>query len=270
MFEVSNESPATAGSTTWQTNIISYVKTYEKTTYGSHHPIGFTTQHVPGESDSTLYNSAADWVSPVTTLPPAATGQCPVVTGNGGAANPSSPNCKVVINDTDHSYGWPTMQGDGATGQTKWAWENFMLGNGVAFMDPYLVLWTTRNNCTGAPVGGDAYVCSGLDPQWNQLRSAMADLTTYAKKIDLKNMTPQYTLFGSGFGLASTSAPVSYLMFSPNGSAAETITTVAGTYTVEVFDTSAHAIVSITPNVSIGTSYTFNPPGSHNYVVWIH
>jgi hypothetical protein len=77
-------------------------------------------------------------------------------------------------------------------------------------------------------------------------------------------MTPQQGLFSSGYGLASTSTPVSYFMFSPNGSTTEKIATVSGIYRVEVYDTNAHTIVSITPNVSIGTSYIFNPPGSHN------
>jgi len=63
---------------------------------------------------------------------------------------------------------------------------------------------------------------------------------------------------------------VSYLMFSPSGSAAETITTVPGTYTVEVFDTVKHSIISVTSNVNIGAIYSFSPPGSDNYAVWIH
>jgi hypothetical protein len=83
-------------------------------------------------------------------------------------------------------------------------------------------------------------------------------------------MIPEQTLFSSGYGLASTSAPVSYFMFSPNGSTAETITTVPGTYTVEVFDAVTHSIVSVTPSVSMGATYMFSPPGSDNYVVWIH
>ena len=236
MYEVSNEAGASY-STTWQQSVISYVNTYEQTTYATHHPIGFTFQY-SGGSNQTLYDSAADWVAigGDGATPPVATGQCPVVTGNGGAANPSSPKCKVVMNDTDHSFDWMHLQSVGSVGKINWVWENLTNGNGVGFMDPYLVLWNLRNNCTGAPVGGDPRVCSGLDPQWNDIRSAMADIRTYAQKVDLENMTPQTTLSTSGFCLANPGSQ--YLVFSASNSF--TLATVAGTYTYEWFNPATH------------------------------
>jgi hypothetical protein len=268
LWEVGVEPPVSNAA--WVTAIMNEIRTYEQTTYGTHHPIGINYgQNVP---DSNVYNTNADYVHPSTKVPPAATGQCPVLTGNGGAANTSSGRCKVVINDSDHSYYYTYMLSDGPTDQIAWAWENFTLGNGVAFMDPYTFPWSGRNPCTGTPSDGDSGLCAtnGLDPQWNSIRQAIKDVVTYAKKIDLKDMTPEQQLFSSGYGLASTSAPVSYLMFSPSGSAAETITTVPGTYTVEVFDTLKHSVVSVVPNVSIGAKYSFSPPASDNYAVWIH
>jgi hypothetical protein len=71
-------------------------------TYGSAHPIGM--DYGGSIADSNVYDTNADYVSPSTKLPPAATGQCPTQTGNGGPTNPSSGRCKVVINDSDHSY----------------------------------------------------------------------------------------------------------------------------------------------------------------------
>jgi hypothetical protein len=267
MYEVSNEAGASY-STAWEESVIAYVNTYEQTTYGTHHPIGFTFQF-SGGSDQTLYDSAADWVAIANggqgATPPVATGQCPVVTGNGGAANPSSPKCKAVINDTDHAFYWVAMQSVGSVGKINWVWENLTNGNGVAFMDPYLVLWTNRNSCTGAPVGGDSSVCSGIDPQWNDIRSAMADVRTYAKKIDLKNMTPQDTLSTSGFCLASPGSQ--YLVFSKSNSF--TVTTEAGTYTYEWFNPMTHTVAK-TGTVTVGSSQGFTAPFSGNSVLWLH
>jgi hypothetical protein len=250
MYEVSNESPA--ASTAWQERIIAEIGKYEKDAYGSHHPIGFTVQYPDGK-DSTLLSSGADWISPVmnVTTPLEANGR------------------KVIINDTDHSYGYVRMKMDGPAKAIAWAWENFVNGSGIAFMDPYLVMWAGRNNCEGAPVDRDQGVCRGLDPTWNPIRSAIRDVQIYAKKIDLKHMTPQGSLFSSGSGLASTSPPVSYLMVSPEASS-QTIVTVPGIYTVEVFDILTHSVVSVISNVSVSSTYTFRSPGSDNYVVWIH
>ena len=270
LYEVANEPPAGAGNISWINSVMAAIRNYESATYGVNHPVGIDFGN--NVADSNVYDTAADFVGPSTKLPGDATGQCPGVTGNGGAINSSSERCKVVLNDSDHSYYYTLMQSDGAVGQQAWVWENFAHGNNVAFMDPYLTPWPGRNACTGAPVDGDSGLCAtgATDSQWDPIRLAIEDILTFAKLIDLKDMTPQDALFGSGFGLASTVAPVSYFMFSPNGSTAETITTVAGTYTVEVFDTNTHAVISTTANVSVGSSYTFSPPGSDNYVVWIH
>jgi hypothetical protein len=266
MYEIANEADASY-STAWQQNWITFINNYEKTTYNTHHPVGFTFQY-PSGTDQTLYDSAADWVAIGNggqgATPPLATGQCPVVTGNGGVANPSSLNCKVVINDTDHSFGWISLQAAGATRQINWVWENFTNGNGVAYMDPYLMPWPTRNLCTGAPVDGDNGVCSGLDTQWNQLRSAIGDIVAYGKKIDLKNMTPQDSLSTSGFCLASLGSQ--YLVFSTTNSF--TLTTAPGTYTFEWFNPSTHTIVQTGP-VTVGSTQMFTDSFSRHSCLWL-
>jgi hypothetical protein len=267
MYEVSNES-GSPQSDNWQANIIAELDSYERATYNSHHPIGYTSAG-SGTPDSILYRSAADWVSPnfggSGVTPNVATGQCPVVTGNGGAPNPSSPNCKVVINDTDHSFGGSSMQSAGVVGQTTWVWENLTSGNGVAFMDPYLVLWPGRNNCTGAPVGGDPNVCSGLDSQWNTIRLAIADVVAYAKKIDLKDMTPQGSLSTSGFCLANPGSQ--YLVFSTSNTFTLTIT--QGSYVFEFFNPSTHAVVQ-TGTVTVESSRLFTAPFTGDSLLWLH
>jgi hypothetical protein len=235
MYEVSNE--AGSYSTSWQASVISFVKQYESTK-PNQHPVGMTYQY-EGGSDSTLYSSNADWVSPGTQLPPPATGN------------------KVIINDTDHSFYYTEMQSAGQNGQREWAWENFTYGNNLAFMDPYLVVWPGRN----APSGGN------LDPYWNEIRNTLTDIRNYGSKIDLANMTPQGSLSTTGYCLAEPG--VQYLVFNPFSGETITVQTVAGTYTYEWFNPTTHSLVS-TGTVTVGSSGNFNASFSGDAVLWLH
>jgi len=242
MYEVSNEA-GSPYSDSWQASIISFVKQYEATK-PFQHPVGMTFQY-QGGSDSTLYNSQADWVSPSATLPPEAIGN------------------KVVINDTDHSYCWSCMKSAGQNAQREWVWENFTRGNNLGFMDPYLVLWSGRNACSGSTADPD--VCTTVDPYWNELRSAMTDVRNYATKIDLANLTPQHALSTSGYCLANPGTQ--YLVFSTSNSF--TLTAVAGSYTFEWFNPSTHTLVQ-TGTMNIGSSQTFTAPFSGDAILWLH
>ena len=157
LYEVSNEAGAPY-SNSWQAGVINYVKQYEATK-AKQHPVGMTFQFTGG-SDSTLYESAADWVSPVARFP-----------HEGGT--------KVIINDTDHSYSWPNMKRDGTAAQRSWVWENFTLGNNVAFMDPYLVVWPRRNSPRGTTA--DSHVGVKPDSYWDVLRDAMGSTLNLCK-----------------------------------------------------------------------------------------
>jgi hypothetical protein len=270
MYEIANEADSSV-STPWELSWIPFVNNYEQTTYGSHHPMGFTFQY-PGGTDTSLYNSKADWVAIANggngATPTVATGQCPVVTGSGGATNPSSGRCKVVMSDTDHSWSSGFPLSAGVTGQTAWIWENFTMGNGVSFMDPYTMPWPSINLCNGAPTKGDAGLCAtnGLDPQWTPFRTTMGDLAFYAKQVDLKNMTPRPGISTTGFALANPGNQ--YFVFSPNGGSPFTLTTQAGAYNFEWFNTATHA-VDATGTVTVGSSHSFTPPTSANHTLWL-
>src|SRR6185312_4229008 len=123
LYEVANE--AGAYSTAWQYHIIHLVKDYEASK-PYRHPVGMTAQF-PDGSDAALAASPADWISPFARLPPDASGR------------------KVVINDTDHSFGPFAMRSAGASGQIGWVWENFATGHNLLFMDPYLLPQPGRN-----------------------------------------------------------------------------------------------------------------------------
>jgi hypothetical protein len=263
LYAVSNESPS-PGSDTWQASVISYVRSVEAA-LPYQHPVGMVFQF-KGGTDQNLYNSAANWVSPAfggggLNVPTDATGQCPTQTGNGGATNPNSPNCKVVINDTDHDCG--------ICGSQAWVWENFTRGNGTLFMDQYLVYapsseYSGYNNNPGPPCTDNQ--CTTVDTQWDPTRNAIGDILNFGNtQIDLVNMTPQDSLASEGFCLANPGSQ--YLVYSPSGSF--TLTTAAGTYTYEWFNPSTHAVIS-TGSIAVGTSQSFTAPFSGDAVLWLH
>jgi hypothetical protein len=262
LYNVSNES-GSPYSDTWEASVIGEVKSYEATK-PKQHPIGMGFQY-KGGTDQKLYNSAADWVSPAfggggLNVPIDATGQCPTRTGNGGATNPLSPNCKVVINDTDHDCG--------VCGTQAWVWENFTRGNNALFMDQYLVeaphtSFLGYNNNPSPPCSNQQ--CTTVDPQWDPVRNALTDIIAYANKIDLINMTPHDSLSTSDFCLANPGSQ--YLVYSTSGSF--TLLTTAGTYVFEWFNPTTHAIVR-TGSIRTGTSKPFSAPFSGDAVLWLH
>jgi hypothetical protein len=199
LWEISEEAPD--NSTWWQGHMISLIHTYEGGK-AQQHPVGFPSLNVSGTSDTTLYNSNADWVAPMAKLSP--TSSC----GSG------TPACKVNINDSDHSYFG--MWNDSAQVNRNYVWENFTNGDSVMFMDPYVINWTTGNrNLCQSPSNG---VCTGPDSRWNNFRDNMGYTLNYANRMDLAKMTPQGSLASTGFCLAQTpSTGAEYLVYAPNG-----------------------------------------------------
>lgn len=263
LYMTSNES-GSPYSDTWEARVIAEIRDYEAPK-PKQHPVGMSFQY-KGGTDQKLYNSAADWVSPAyggggLKVPPNATGQCPTPTGNGGATNPSSPTCKVVINDTDHDCG--------ICGTQAWVWQNFTRGNNVLFMDQYLInapsaTYSGYNNSPGGPCSNNQ--CTTVDPQWNPVRNAMEDVLVYAnRKIDLVNMTPQDSLSTSGYTLANPGSQ--YVVYSLTNSF--TLTTVVGTYFYEWFNPTTHAIAG-TGSVTVRTNHKFTAPFRGESVLWLH
>jgi hypothetical protein len=242
LYEVSNEAGAPY-SDSWQAGVIDFIKRYEAAK-PKQHPVGMTFQWMGG-SDLTLYNSGADWVSPGARLP----------TGDGK---------RVIINDTDHSYAWPDMKRDGRAAQRAWVWKNFMVGNNVVFMDPYLVIWPGRNSPGGST--SDPHVGAKPDEYWDAIREAMGSTLTYANRMNLVAMTPQSSLSSTHYCLANPGAE--YLVYQPvNGPF--TVNLSAGTYQFEWLDPSAnHIALSGSVPVSDGNR-SFTPPFSGDAVLYL-
>ena len=76
----------------------------------------------------------------------------------------------------------------------NYAWENFITGNQVLFMDPYLVYYPRqkRNMCI-SPVHG---IGSAPDPRWENFRDNLGYLLRYSRKLNLANVAPrEHSLF---------------------------------------------------------------------------
>ncbi len=254
LWEISEEAPD--NSTWWQGHMIDLLHTYEASK-PNQHPVGFPSLDVSGASDTTLYNSNADWVAPLAKVSPASS--C----GSG------TPACKVNINDSDHSYFG--MWNDTPQVNRNYVWENFANGSQVLFMDPYLIYWTSGNrNLCQTPVNG---VCSAPDARWNNLRDNLGYTLTYANKMDLAKMTPHGSLSSTTFCLAQTPATgAEYLVYAPNGgSFTVDLSATARTLNVEWLDPSSGATTSGGTIAGGSASQSFTPPwgSAHDAVLYL-
>jgi hypothetical protein len=207
LYEIANETTSSRATVAWQYHMIDFVHTVEQG-MPKQHPVGMTstyTQTDPSsDSDADLYASNADWISPNTQL----------AAGDGR---------KVVLNDTDHSYGWQQLQTAGPAGQRAWAWETFCLGAAPMFMDPYLETWANRNSPSG----------STPDPQWNTIRDALGYTALYASRLDLEHAVPSSSLCSTKYCLAEPGHQ--YLVYQPVSGSFQ-LKVSAGSYRVEWFD----------------------------------
>src|SRR5204863_577679 len=97
----------------------------------------------------------------------------------------------------------------------NYIWDNFMNGNQVIFMDPYVVYYPreNRNNC-GNPVQG---ICSAPDPRYTNFRANMGYTRQYADRMNLIAATPSDSRSSTGnclFNPAGTAAE--YLVYADN------------------------------------------------------
>jgi hypothetical protein len=124
LWEISNESHG--GSTDWQYHMINYVKSYEAQK-SKQHPVGMTFQW-PNGSNSQLFESPADWISP---------------RADGDIIEDQPPdNRKIIIADTDHVQN----VGEGSS----WVWKSFLKGLNPIYMDYSLVSDSSREPARSA------------------------------------------------------------------------------------------------------------------------
>lgn len=171
LWEISNESHV--GSTAWQYEMIRFIKRYEAT-LGKQHPIGMTAQY-PRGTNRALFESPADWVSPVHSRQEPYKSDPPPGRGD-----------KIVISDTDHLWG--------VGGDRKWVWKSFTRGLHPIYMDP---LGQKGSDPVDAP----------------SVRRALGDTVRWSRRLNLVRMTPRPDLASSRFCLADVGAE--YLVYVP-------------------------------------------------------
>ncbi len=252
LWIVSEEAPS--DSQWWNTHQISHIREYEAGK-PKQHPIGYAA--LVNSPDATLYNSNADWVAPAARISPE--NSC-------GTGNPA---CKVNINDSDHSY-WE-MWNQTAQQNRNYAWENFMTGNQVLFMDPYVVYYPRQNrNLCVAPNGA---ICRGPDTRWEDFRKNLGYILRYSRRVNLANVAPHSSLCSTGYCLAQA-PPVGaeYLVYAPSGgSFTMNLSAMSGSRTlaVEWFNPSTGATIAGKPIPSGSTSQSFTPPFSGDAVLYL-
>lgn len=255
LWIVSQEAPT--NSIWWNDHLIALIKAYEKGKKFQH-PVGLGQITMDfKKSDIQLYNTDADWVAPAARISPART--C----GKG------SPECKVNINDSDHSYFG--MWNDSPQKNRNYIWENFVLGNQVVFMDPYVVYYPRegRNLC-GDPVSG---ICKTPDHRYDNFRDNMGYILAYSRKLNLVKVTAQNALSSTGYCLAQTPARgAEYVVYAPEGGQFTVdLSAMPGTrkLAVEWFNPGTGKASSQDPVTAGSSAQSFTPPFSGDAVLYL-
>lgn len=252
LWIVSEEAPA--NSTWWNAHQISHVRAYEAKK-PHQHPIGYAA--LIRAPDTIIYNSDADWVAPQAKISPVAS--C----GSG------HPTCKVNVNDSDHSnFG---MWNDTPQQNRNYAWENFMTGNQVLFMDPYLVYYPRENrNLCVSPANG---ICRAPDARWDNFRDNLGYILRYSRKLNLSGVTVRGSLSSTGYCLAETpSAGAEYLVYAPSGGSFTvnlSAMPAARSLAVEWFNPATGAALAGNPISSGSSAHSFTPPFSGDAVLYL-
>ena len=252
LWIVSEEAPP--NSTWWNDHQISHVRAYESKKRHQH-PIGYAA--LIRAPDSIIYNSDADWVAPQTRI--SALTSC----GSG------KPACKVNVNDSDHSYFG--MWKDTPQQNRNYAWKNFMNGNQVMFMDPYVVYYPRegRNMC----VSPTNLICKAPDSRYDNFRDNFGYILRYSGKLNLANVKPQPSLASTKFCLAQTPpAGAEYLVYAPEGgSFTVDLSAMPGSrrLAVEWFNPATGTTTAGKPIASGSSSQSFTPPFNGDAVLYL-
>jgi len=252
LWIVSEEAPA--NSTWWNNHQIAHVRMYESKK-PRQHPVGYAA--LIRAPDTILYNSDADWVAPEVRISPAK------------SCGTGHPPCKVNVNDSDHSY-WE-MWKDTPQVNRNYAWKNFMNGNQVLFMDPYLVYYPRQNrNLCVSPANA---ICSGPDKRYDNFRDNLGYILRYSRKLNLANVTPQGSLSSTGYCLAQTpSVGAEYLVYVPSGgSFTVNLSAMSGstTLSVEWFNPSTGIAIAGAPVPAGSSSQSFSPSFGGDAVLYL-
>jgi hypothetical protein len=250
LWIVSEEAPAS--SMWWNNHLIATARSYEA---GKplQHPIGYAVRQ--DANDASIINSDSDWIAPSARISP--TTSC----GSG------HPQCKVNINDSDHSYFG--MWNESSRANRNYFWINFTQGNQALFMDPYVVYYPRENrNLPQSPVING--IGSRPDARWENVRNTMGYIRGYAERMNLAAMTPREKLSSTGHVLANTDAAnPELLVYAPSGGRFDVdLSRNSGRFAVEWMNPATGAKTE-GADVTGGTIERFTPPFNGDAVLYL-
>jgi hypothetical protein len=274
LWIVSEEAPSR--SKWWNSHLIAFARSYEATK-PVQHPIGYGV--LDDFQDSVLLDSDADWIAPAARIPHSrlrdfvdrhvTNGAIRWLIDKSLPRKPANcgkgrPPCKVIINDSDHSY--LGMWNDSAQVNRNFLWINFTAGNQTMFMDPYAVYYPRENrNLCLFPLNG---ICSELDSRWENVRDTMGFIRYYAERMNLAAMTTQGALSSTGHVFANTNpTDAEFLIYSSDGgNFTLNLSGNEGQFAVEWMNP-ATGVKMPGPIISGGALRIFHPPFSGDAVL---
>jgi hypothetical protein len=160
-----------------------------------------------GGTNTRLYESPADWISPNPGDPKQSYQESPC----------AACTTKVVVNDTDHLWGH-------TGGDNIWVWKSFTRGLNVLFMEELLP-----------------------SPTWqDSARQAMGQVRRYAEKMDLAAMTPDEKVSGTRYCLANRGKEY-LVFQSNKGEFTVDLTDATGTFHAEWLNVNADRVIPAKP-----------------------
>jgi hypothetical protein len=163
------------------------------------------------------------------------------------------------------------MWNDSSQKNRNYAWENFMTGNQVLFMDPYLVYYPRqKRNISISPVNG---IGSRPDPRWENFRNNLGYILRYSRKLNLANVAPRSSLSSTHYCLAQT-PPVGaeYLVYAPAGGSFKidlSAMPASRMLAVEWFNPATGTTISQSPITAGSSAHSFSPPFSADAVLYV-
>jgi hypothetical protein len=150
-------------------------------------------------------------------------------------------------------------------------WENFMHGNQVLFMDPYVAYYPreSRNLCV-SPTNA---ICSGPDKRYDNFRDNLGYILRYSRKLNLAGVTPRSALSSTGYCLAQTMPTgAEYLVYAPSGGSFTvnlSAMSASRRLSVEWFNPSSGISIVADPVSAGSSSQSFSPPFSGDAVLYL-
>jgi hypothetical protein len=236
IWEIANE--AGPASREAQSLAADYARQYEAGK-PKQHLIGITAGHNFGPA---VFSSSGDWISPDLKS-----------YQEGGPAEYAG---KPLISDTDHLYGWGSVEPGEIPHIEKWVWKAFMRGTHPIFMDPY------NSNET---VNGYGYI----DPMLNGIRQRLGDTLAYAEKVNLAAMEPSSASEDCSTTYCLINSSDEYLIYQPDSLSDFSVKLSAGTYSFEWFNVSAGNVERTGEFVSEGGKQFFITPFSGEAVLYL-